>query len=106
MVKLYPNIGSLAIEENVQAIKRNTVNAANVNNHGTIRFSCSCKQFNYTISSFISYHEKNLYFTFRKADIKIRLVTKITAAAIIENNENSTNKFLTENNYLNNQSIS
>lgn len=41
MVKLQPNMGSLAIEENNQAINLNTVNAANENNQGTIRFSCS-----------------------------------------------------------------
>jgi len=41
MEKLYPNMGSFAIEENNQAINRNTVNAANENNQGTIRFSCS-----------------------------------------------------------------
>lgn len=47
MVKLYPKIGSLAIEENVQAIIRNIVNTANENSHGTIRFSCSYKLSNY-----------------------------------------------------------
>lgn len=41
MVKLYPNMGSLAMEENNQAKNRKTVNAANENSHGTIRFSCS-----------------------------------------------------------------
>lgn len=53
IVKLYPNIGSLAIEENVQAITRNIVNTANENNHGTIRFSCSCKLSNYIINSIL-----------------------------------------------------
>lgn len=41
IVKLYPNIGSLAIEENNHAINLNIVNAANEKSHGTIRFSCS-----------------------------------------------------------------
>lgn len=53
MVKLYPKIGSLAIEENVQAIIRNIVNTANENNHGTIRFSCSYKLSNYIINSML-----------------------------------------------------
>lgn len=43
IVKLYPNIGSLAIEENNHAINLNIVNAANEKSHGTIRFSCSYK---------------------------------------------------------------
>lgn len=43
MVKLYPNIGSLAIDEKSQAINRNIRNAAKENSHGTILFSCSWK---------------------------------------------------------------
>lgn len=39
---------------------------------------------------------KKIYFTLRKADIKIKLVTKITAATTNENIENNTSKFLTK----------
>lgn len=39
--------------------------------------------------------EKNC-FTLRRADINIKLVTKITAATMNENNENNINKFLTK----------
>lgn len=50
---------------------------------------------NYYFHYYISYENKD-YFTLRNADIKIKLVTKITAATTNENNENKTNKFLTE----------
>lgn len=54
----------------------------------------SCRNY-YYYHYYISY-ENNNYFTLRNADIKIKLVTKITAATTNENNENNTNKFLTE----------
>jgi hypothetical protein len=41
-------------------------------------------------------NKTNFCFTLRRADIKIKLVTKITAAATNENNENKTNIFLTK----------